>query len=270
MNILLADSGSTKTDWQIIINNIPTKRIFTKGINPYILHEDYIKEIIISELLPSIDNIQIEKIDFYGAGCRGNEANTLKNILISIFNCQRVSVNTDLLGAAHSLCKDKPGIACIIGTGSNSCYYDGKVIIENVSPLGFILGDEGSGAVLGRRLISDVLKHQLSKEVCSIFFDEYPLSADDILKKVYKEKAPNRFLASFTLFLNKYKYHPEIKDLIIQEFILFFKRNIAYYERKDLPIHFVGSVAWFFQEELRIVAQKLGYQVGTIKRSPLD
>ena len=267
---LIADSGSTKTDWILVCKNGIEGRFSTQGINPVMLDEQHIVEILQCELLPHLDSIKIDAVDFYGAGCRGAQCDVVRSALHVVFGIERIAVDSDMLGAARALCGTEEGIVCILGTGSNSCLYDGQKIVENVSPLGFILGDEGSGAVLGKRLLGDMLKGQMPDVMVRLFAEEYGLTIDDIIRKVYREPMPNRFLASFAPFISHHRDCAEIRNLVVDEFRRFFIRNVSKYRRKDLPVHFVGSIAHYFRDELTGVACDLGYRLGHIKKAPLD
>ena len=199
---LIADGGSTKTDWSIVSGNQEIDRIKTRGINPFFQTEEDISAEIRDNLVPKIKKYgSIEAVYFYGAGCAFPEKNEILRRSITHYLPVPVEVGSDLLAAARALCGNSPGIACILGTGSNSCLYDGKDIIKNISPLGFILGDEGSGAVLGKLLVGDVLKNQLPVALQKAFFAEFGLTPAVIMEKVYKQPFPNRFLASLSPFL---------------------------------------------------------------------
>lgn len=267
---LTADSGSTKTDW--LWTDGTTKHFFkTQGINPFMLNEGQIKNIITNELICLNDFGQPNVIHFYGAGCRGEQCEMLKSVLHQLMpKAATIVVDSDLVGAAKALCGNDDGIACILGTGSNSGLYIGGKIVQNTSPLGFILGDEGSGAVLGKRFVGDLLKKQVSDELYEAFFKTYQLSIDDIIMRVYKQPFPNRFLASFAPFLHRHKEDESICQLLNDEFCRFFQRNINAYQRPDLKVSFVGSIAYFFRKELQVAAQQCGYTIGKILRSPLD
>lgn len=269
--ILIADSGSTKTDWLLRVGERNKARIATQGINPFMLSEEEIESILRNELLTNEEFICPTEIRFYGAGCRGAQCDVVASALRKAMpTAENVKVDSDLAGAAHALYGKADGIACILGTGSNSgLFVDGK-IVENVSPLGFILGDEGSGAVLGRRLVGDVLKKQLPEHLCRAFEEAYHLTGDEIIRRTYKEPFPNRFLASFAPFLHAHRKDEAIAALLHEEFSRFFRRNVAAYQRPDLPVGFVGSVAWYFREEVAKAATDTGFKMGRIKRCPLD
>lgn len=268
---LIADSGSTSTQWCFIENNKIIKKYDTEGINPFYQNEDDIVQ-----MLKANDDFisyhQPDAIFFYGAGCINQDKNNIvKSALLKCFNSNEVFIASDLLAAARATCGHQKGIACILGTGSNSCYYDGNSIVENVSPLGFILGDEGSGAVLGKRLIGDILKNQLPDSIVKDFENTYSLQPVEILNKVYREPFPNRFLSQFTRFLKKHELDDSIQKLITYEFQLFVSRNINSYSNAiNLPIHFVGSVAYHLSHLLKKAVDKNGLKIGEILQSPME
>ena len=262
--ILIADSGATKTDWLIEDMNLSTI-VKTEGINPFHQNEDYIRETINNSLLPQLETISekscVTEIYFYGAGCLPQPAEKIINILQAFFTEAKIHAYTDLLGAARALCGRNPGIACILGTGSNSCMYDGEKIVDNVSPLGYILGDEGSGAYLGKRFIGDCMKGQLPASIKEDFLDNSNLTIKDILEKVYRQPQANRFLASITPYIYKVKEEASVKTFLHECFTDFFKRNIMGYDT-TLEISFTGSVAWYFQEEIKEAAEQLNLKTG--------
>lgn len=271
--ILIADCGSTKTDWCLLAGREVKKRIFTGGMNAVMLTEEEIAGRIGDELMPQLGEQPIERVYFYGAGCLGREVcdSVRRAIVRHIPSATVIEVDTDLLAAARALCGHQAGIACIMGTGSNSCYYDGTKIVDNVSPLGFILGDEGSGAVLGKLLVGDVLKHQLPRELCEKFLSEYDLDRLTIIRRVYKEPQPNRFLSSLSPFLLENIDHPAVHDLVVNSFKSFFRRNVLQYDRAhSLTVNFVGSVAWHYSAVLAEAAESCGCIVGNIIKSPMD
>ena len=268
--ILIADSGATKTDWCIGKNRTDYHIIKTQGINPFHQPKEHISKVLKEELLPQLeDSTCVSHIHFYGAGCTPEKSPIVKEALQTIFAQAEIQVESDLLGAARSLCGEEAGIACILGTGSNSCEYDGKKIKKNVSPLGYILGDEGSGAVLGRRLVSDCLKQQLPEHICQAFLEETQLTPAEIIDKVYRQPQANRFLASLTPFLSKHRNQPEIHDLLVSCFRDFFQRNVMQYNYPVYEVHFTGSIAWHFQEEVKEAVEKENLQIGKFIKSPI-
>ncbi len=268
---LIADSGSTKTDWAILSEGKTLIQCQTQGINPYMLSDQQIESILLNELVTQLKNHTPQNIQFYGAGCRDQQIPRIKQLLQNAFpKACSIQVHSDLLGAARALCGNKPGIACILGTGSNSCFYDGKDIKENISPLGYILGDEGSGAVLGKRLIGDILKKQLPPEICQDFTETYNLSSENIIQQVYRQPLPNRFLAQFTHFLKKHEKHPKIHQLIEEEFSRFLTRNVVAYNQPQLSVNFIGSIAYHFADILREALQKNNLKAGKILRAPFE
>lgn len=268
--ILIADSGSTKTDWCLVENGVLVKQIFTKGTNPFFQTEDEISAEVSENLLPYLDTAKVDAVWFYGAGCAFPEKNEIVRAAIARHLDVPIEVGSDLLGAARGLCGRQPGIACILGTGSNSCFYDGKEIVSNVSPLGFILGDEGSGAVLGKMLVGDVLKNQLPAALKEEFLARYELTPAIILERVYKKPFPNRFLASLSPFLVEHLDVPEIHTLVLNGFKAFFDRNVKQYDYKQYPVHLIGSLAYYYRSVLQEAAEQTGVRLGTIKQSPME
>ena len=268
--ILIADSGSTKTDWCLVDNGVLVKQIFTKGTNPFFQTEDEISAEVSENLLPYLNTAKVDAVWFYGAGCAFPEKNEIVRAAIARHLDVSIEVGSDLLGAARGLCGSQPGIACILGTGSNSCFYDGKEIVSNVSPLGFILGDEGSGAVLGKMLVGDVLKNQLPAALKEEFLARYELTPAIILERVYKKPFPNRFLASLSPFLVEHLDVPEIHTLVLNGFKAFFDRNVKQYDYKQYPVHLIGSLAFYYRSVLQEAAEQTGVRLGTIKQSPME
>jgi glucosamine kinase len=269
--ILVADSGSTKTEWRIINGDITTESHFTSGINPYFLSTAQIRDMLNAEL-QDLSRISPEKIYFYGTGCNSDlKKNIVRHALESFFSTDNIMVGSDLLGAARSLCQREPGIACIIGTGSNSCYYNGSEIVSNVAPLGYILGDEGGSAVLGRKLVSGVLKKQVPAGIINSFFDTYRLSTAEILENVYTKPFPNRFLGQFSRFISANIDVPAMQEIIVSSFDEFIKRNVAQYpEAKILPVNFTGSIAFHFRKFLEEQLIKNYLRPGKITLSPME
>ena len=268
--ILIADSGSTKTEWTLCDKGQPIKHIVSAGTNPFFQTMEEIRLVFETEVYPMIANQSIEAVYFYGAGCAFPAQKEMVKQAFSPFIKGNIEVESDLIGAARSLCGDKPGIACILGTGSNSCLYDGKQIVRQVSPLGFILGDEGSGAVLGKLLVGDCLKRQLPSDLIDQFMRQYDLTPAILLDRVYKKPFPNRFLAGLSPFLREHITHPAIYSLVYNNFRQFFIRNVMSYSGSDKePIHFTGSVAYYYKEVLADAAQSLQLTLGKVEQKPM-
>ncbi len=267
---LIADSGSTKVDWRAISRDGSVQEITTAGINPFFQTEQQIIYELQHCLLPVI-GADVFQIHFYGAGVSSvNQVKILQTCFSEVFPKAEINAYSDLFAAARALCGSKPGIAGIIGTGSNSCFYDGTDIVDNVPACGFILGDEGSGAVLGKKLLSDYLKRQLPNNLLTLFNDEFNLTYTAVVEKVYKQPFPNRYLATFSQFLNKNKNNPYVDNLLRVSFEEFFTKNIMQYDYKKYPVNLVGSVAFYYKDILTQVADKLGINLGLIIQSPIS
>ncbi|MGM9688466.1 MAG: ATPase [Alloprevotella sp.] len=265
--ILYADSGSTKTEWMGHNGQTEVFRHTTPGINPFLMSSEQIGQMLLAEPELMRAAAHAHDIRFYGAGCRGTACNTVRTALERVFKqALHIVVDSDLAGAAMALFGGGDGIACILGTGSNSGLFVAGKLVAQVSPLGYILGDEGSGAVLGRRLVGDVLKRQMPDALCQEFLGTYPLSADEFVQRVYREPMPNRFLASFAPFLHKHRQEEAVRRLLLEEFERFFKRNVAAYQRPDLPVGLVGSIAFYFKEEVAEAAARCGLTVDKVMK----
>ena len=269
--MLIADSGSTKTDWCVILDNTPIKRIGTKGLNPFFQSEEEIQQELTHSLLPQWPDGTIDSVYFYGAGCTPEKAPTLRRAIAdSLPVVGNIKAYSDMLAAARGLCGREAGITCILGTGSNSCFYDGKEIVNHISPLGFILGDEGSGAVLGKLLVGDILKNQLSPAIKEAFLKQFDLTVPEIIDRVYRQPFPNRFLASLSPFIAQHLEEPGIRQLVLGSFIAFLRRNVMQYDYTQYPAHFIGSVAHCYKEILQEAAQETGIRIGKILQSPME
>jgi glucosamine kinase len=269
--ILIADSGSTKAEWVVVRDGVAEGPILTSGISPVYLSENEIINLLQREL-PGLADAEFDSVYFYGTGCNTSDS---ANIVVAAINkfikASEVSVESDVLGAARSLCFDKPGIACILGTGSNSCYYDGKSIVSNISPLGYILGDEGSAAVIGRRLVTDALKQQLPKEVTEKFFATYNITSAEVVENVYKRPFPSRYLGKFAHFISSNIEIPELQEIVKSSFDDFIVRNVLLYpESKSCPVHFTGSIAYNFKPYLEAILKKHGLTIGAITLAPME
>ncbi len=269
--ILIADCGSTKTDWALCDNDTVVTRIKTQGFNPTQQNAEEIFAALSTELEGQIDTDAPQAIYFYGAGCAYESAiKRMRTALSGIFATKEIYIYSDLLAAARALCGHNEGIACILGTGSNSCLFDGEKITDNTPSLGYILGDEGSGAHLGRQLVSDCIKKQLPAPICEKFLKQYNLTVPGILERVYHEPLPNRFLASFAPFLHENRKNAEIHNLLVHCFTQFFQRNTMVYRRSWLPIHIIGSIGVSFAQEIKETAESLGLSIGNIVNSPME
>ena len=283
--ILIADSGSTKTDWAIVTGASQPVVLNTQGINPVHQSREEIVRILREEFVSLMaSNPEVQKLRssailtpqfplavyFYGSGVRP-EMETLMTVLLreTFPQAQIVEAHSDLLGAARALCGRNEGIASILGTGANSCLYDGKAIVEHTPALGYILGDEGSGAVLGKRFIHDLYGGILSDNIRETFEKETKLTLAEIIKRVYRQPLANRFLASLSEFITNHLDDSEVRGVVVQNFIDFLRYHISPYCRQDLPVSFVGSVAWYYQDELNEAAERLGYKLGTVLKTPL-
>jgi N-acetylglucosamine kinase-like BadF-type ATPase len=269
--ILIADSGSTKTEWRILNASREPASFNTQGINPFFLNEDQVFLLLKNEL-GSLEGQRFEAVYYYGTGCNSEIRNaTVAGALRRFVVSDRIVVGSDLLGAARSLCQDRPGIACIMGTGSNSCYYDGLNIAANVSPLGYILGDEGGAAVLGRKLVAAVLKKQVPAELTGRFFDTYGITAAEILENVYMKPFPNRFLGQFAKFLSANIEFREIQDIVSSSFDEFIVRNVLQYpESANLAVSFTGSIAIHFRNFLEDTLRRYSLKPGVFSLAPMD
>ena len=270
--ILIADSGSTKTDWILTTAENSILEVETMGINPVRDSQDAIFDIVKNSLAPRIPHeYQIQEIYFYGAGCIDPYKKSVEEVLTNILvSAQRIAVESDLLGAARALCGNKAGIACILGTGSNSCLYDGKKITSNTSPLGYILGDEGSGAFLGKTLVGNVLKKIFCQKLQDSFFKRFDIAPSIIINKVYREPLPNRFLASLVPFLAEHREEAEIHDMLVWSFRQFFVRNVKAYGHPEMEINMVGSIAFYFKKEIMEAAAEEGLIIGKILKKPVQ
>lgn len=269
--ILIADSGSTKTDWILHSSEHGIFEYHTAGINPVRDSKDAMFRVLAEQLMPSLPkDKRITGVHFYGAGCIPPFSADLEQCLSDVLPGARIEVESDLMGAARALCGEEGGIACILGTGSNSCLYDGKAIVQNVSPLGFILGDEGSGAVLGKVLLGQLLKGVLPSVLKEEFLCEYKLTPTDIINKVYRQPQPNKFLASLVPFIQHHRDDRGIHRLLVEQFRLFLTRNVAHYNHPEMPVNFVGSIAAIYTSELHEALAAEGLKAGKILQKPIQ
>ncbi len=269
--ILIADSGSTKCEWQLL-NEGKKKKILTQGISPYFLSAEQITALLQKELVPKLKEVQVEEVYFYGTGL-ANPANVqiIKGVLKTLFPKAHKEVNHDMLGAARALCQHEKGMACILGTGSNACFYNGKKIVKNSPGLGFILGDEGSGAYLGRKVIQYFLYETFDEDLKARFTARFNTNGVDILENVYKKPLPNRYLASYAVFLAENRGHYMVENIIedgLNDF--FFQHLYKFRESWTHPIHFVGSVAHGFKDVLQELCGTYELELGKVLKSPMQ
>ncbi len=267
---LIADSGSTKTDWGICVNGETLQIVKTQGINPFYQTTEDIINILEEELIPKLGGQVPKLLYFYGAGCSfPDKRQLLRDAFKTIWSSElAIDLQSDLVGAARAVCGKEAGITCILGTGSNSCHWDGEKIVKNVPPLGYILGDEGSGAVLGKLFIADLLKNQLPNSLSEKFYAQYNTDYATLMEQVYKQPFPNRNLAQYAYFLHENRENPAIHKLVKNSFDAFVKRNLQQYPQ-ELPVSFVGSVALAFQNILMEVLKENNFKVGKIVKSPI-
>jgi len=269
---LIADSGSTKTSWALLDRNEHKTTVVTAGLNPYFHTSESIDAILRSELLPYILTDHVKEIHFYGAGCSTEKNDDLiRWALLDHFHHAGVYVYHDILGAARALFGTSAGISCILGTGCNCCYYDGKEIYSKVDSLGYLFGDEGAGSYLGKNLMADYLRKELPADLRKEFDENYRLSLEDILNALYNLPYPNRFLASFSGFLAPRQGHPYVHRLVANSFRDFFKAQVSHYEGyRELPVSFVGSIAHHYLEILEETAAEEGIQIGIVMKEPME
>ena len=281
--ILIADSGSTKVHWCLLTASGQCSDVFTDGINPLFQTTIAMQNSISNQLLPQIGSLlwagTLTHVFFYGAGCTPEKKVFVQKALEAVFRKAEVHVESDMLGAARGLLGHNAGVACILGTGSGSCFYDGEKIAWAVPSLGYILGDEGSAAVLGKRLVGDLLKNQLGDDLKEAFFAEYETSMADIIEKVYRQPFPNRFLAKLSRFCADHMDDPRIRALVYDHFVQFIRRNLKQYFAKNEKmvndqmvnaVGFVGSIAYYYRPILEEAMAAEGIPVGTILQDPVE
>jgi glucosamine kinase len=270
MSILIADSGSTKCEW-CLTGSRKTKSYFTQGMSPYFLSAEQMQQVIEQELKNRLKD-KPEEVHFYGTGNKNPlNARMLRKVLQKAFPGVEVTVDHDLFGAARALCQHDPGIACILGTGSNSCSYNGKKIVRNSPGLGYVLGDEGSGAYLGKKAIQYYLYGIFDKELKDKFEEKYHTDAAEILDNVYKKPLPNRYLAGFTMFLSENRGHYMIENIIEDGINDFFYNHVSRYpESRKYPVHFTGSIAYYFKDVVLSLCDAYGLKAGKILKNPME
>lgn len=280
MITLIVDSGSTKTSWCFAF--LPdtksadgARTVTTEGLNPAVMSAEEVEEKIAKALNHCLQSLSISAADvdnvfFYGAGCIAGRTVVVSESIQSILVDARIYVADDLLGAARALFGHKAGIACILGTGSNSCLYNGENIVAHTPALGYVLGDEGSGAVLGRKFLNAVLKQTLPENIRKRFLQESGLDMAEVINRVYRSPAPNRFLASMSKYIHGYLDEKEVRDIVIENFEDFIRNNILAYGDEFRTINVVGSIAYHYKEQLTEAASRNGFQIGKIIKSPIE
>lgn len=268
--ILIADSGASKIDWRLLQIDGTIGQANTPGFNPYYQPIEDLKGNFHKVVIPKITE-EVNKIFFYGAGV-SSEKNQMKikNAFLEFFPGAEIEIGWDLLAAARALCGRDPGIACIMGTGSNSCLYNGTQIVGNVANLGWILADEGSGSTIGRKFLVDYLREVMPEGLRNQFRERFPLTREEFLEKVYQQERPSAFLASFTKFIFQHLKEPYCYQLVYNSFAEFYENNVMKYENyKNLKVHFTGSIAFYFSDLLRQVANDKGITVKNILEGPI-
>ena len=268
--ILIADSGATKTDWRMILPSGQVEKIQTLGFNPYFNDSGSIYTELVKNLVPYLSE-SIQEVYFYGAGCNGDKNEVVRVALqMALPDAENIEVQSDLLGAARALAGSETGIVCILGTGSNSCLYDGREIIKKPFSLGFWLGDEGSGGYLGKKLLIASLRDELPKDLKAGFDRQFQTTKKEIMNNLYSRPNPNRYAATFARFLFEHLTHPFVSHLVESAFNHFFDYFVCRFPKyEQIPVHFTGSVAFYYQEVLRHLAQERNLRIGNILESPI-
>ena len=269
MKILIADSGSTKTHWCLVDEGGAELHFSSEGYNPNYLTREYLVDSLRKALPAGFDPLQVTHLHFYGAGCSTDRYDFMRTALSDIFVTAQIEIAMDLLASARALLGREAGLAAILGTGTNSCLYDGECITHNIDSLGFILGDEGSGGYIGKSLLSDYIRGCMPDDVRQLFYETYALSGDEIIEQVYTRPMPTRFCANFTKFIADHP-HPYFDELVCKAFRAFFTNIICGYpDYAKYPFHCVGSVGYHFRTLLAKVAAEFGVTLGRIIVDPM-
>lgn len=270
--ILIAESGSTKTDWSLVKSRTEQTTFLSNGMNPYFHTAGSLHELLSNELPRELLDKDIDALYFYGAGCSSEQrVKRVEEALKHFFPKTYIEVNHDLLASARALCGDEPGIATILGTGSNACVYDGKAIIRQSGGIGFILGDEGSGADLGKRFLKAYFYGELPNKVQEAFENQQKPDKDNIVDRVYRQPQPNKYLASYAKFINEHRDNPYINQMIKHSFREFIERHLLKFdERHEWPLHSVGSVAYYFEAVIQEVLGEYGLKLDRLIVKPID
>lgn len=269
MNII-ADGGSTKVEWLLKDGQTEVARYKSRGMNPSLQGDNDIMHELMMLTRSCPEFMKATKVEYYGAGCTPAASPRMEECLRSVFPLAKdIIVDSDIIGAAHALLGENEGIACILGTGANSCLWDGKKIVRQTPCLGYVLGDEGSGAVLGKLFINALYKGVLPSALLDVFQKEYEVDMMGVIENVYRQPQPNRWLASLSPFVARYIHVPEVEAIVCDNLEAFLVRNIVPYFRPDLPVSFVGSIAYYYESQLRKVADKHNIKIGKIMKSPM-
>jgi glucosamine kinase len=268
--IIIADSGSSKIDWRLLAQDGTIQQASSPGFNPYYQPLDHLKTSIRESLIPVVQG-NVTKVFFYGTGVSSSRNQDLvRSAFLEFFPGATVSIEWDLLGAARALCGREKGIACILGTGSNSCLYDGNTITEQVANLGWILADEGSGTNLGKTLLVDYFRKKMPEQLSKQFQQRFPFTREEFLEKIYQQEKPSTFLATFSKFIFQHLKEPYCYKLVYNGFSEFYENNVMKYpEYQNLKVHFVGSIAFYYSDLLRQVANDKGVTVKNILETPI-
>ena len=269
--VLIADSGASNTAWRMLYESGEVGQAVTDGFNPYLQNADEMTRALQDNLLPQLTNVSVKEVHFYGAGCSSEDnIRKVSTAINNVFPSATIAVSHDLLAAARALCGQEPGIACIMGTGVNSCLYDGNDVVQNVPGLGFALADEGSGAYLGKRLLVDYLRKDVPENIANRLEKRFEVDKDTVLYHVYQGQSPSKYLAGFSKFIFQNLKEPYLYRLVFESFSAFVEKNILKYDNyKELKVHFTGSIAFYYSNILRQAAADKGVTVRNILESPI-
>lgn len=269
---LIIDSGATNTEWVVLDGDRVAGRFISKGFNPFYTKQEEIEQVAREALTASMHSFKINKIYFYGTGCSTPEnCNIIRDILNKFFPEAAISVYHDLQAAAVALLRNKKGIACILGTGSNSCLWDGKQIVENVPSLGYLLGDEGSAIYLGKLLLKKILGGKADDEITRSFYQYVGMNFSEVLHKIYRDIDVKRWIGSLSFFVSEHIHHPQIKEIAKRNFQDFLTHQVSEYSGfRDVEISFLGSIAYYLQDVLKEVMEDSGLKTGVIMQSPME
>ncbi|MEM6966030.1 MAG: hypothetical protein AAF573_14780 [Bacteroidota bacterium] len=270
--VFIADSGSTKTDWKLLSTDGNVSTESTRGFNPYFWDSEAITAALFEDFEEGLEREKIQEIYFYGAGCSDvYRCDIIKKGLLGFFPNADIKVGHDLIACARAACGTEAGVVCILGTGSNSCLYDGSKITDNVASLGSWIGDEGSGLHLGKELLRSYFYREMPKDIIAAFKLFCPDGKREILNKTYSHPTPNVYLASFSKFLSERQSHPYVQQIVLKCFDEFLTRHVLKYKGvSKLPIHFVGSIAFHFEDSLKVALTKYDLKLGNVLQKPID